>query len=304
MAAVRGERGATSVVGMLLLIAVVVIAGMMVTVLAMTMLPQSAPSTSYTASFGFDRSNGSLQVTGNYVEDPSRYHLAINGREVYEWGSIESQRLACLNEGDRVSIVSSEPDSEDTYLLRKHTVEAPTRCSLSGGASRFAFATVGHRQMPLQDDTYEFTLAIDPDGPTDQVGDQDFPTTNPWVYIQRYERSIENLSPPVYVVVFPDNVHWNYQWDNQPPASVRDSMPTAYSIDNSGNVNVNATGGNEPTNDVYMVFKPGCSASKFKFISMAGGYNNQILFDGTEMFRTDTTSTGTVYTRRGVDCVD
>jgi hypothetical protein len=181
-------------------------------------------------------------------------------------------------------------------------VDAPTRCGLAGSGSRFAYAVVGNRQMPLQDETYEFTLAIDPDGPTSQLGDEDFPTTNPWIYIQRYDRRIEGFDPPVYVIVFPDNVHWNYDWQDEPPASIRAAMPNAYEIQ-GGNVVVNGSAV-EPTNDVYMVFKPGCTESKFKFISMSGGYNNQILFDGVEMFRTDATTAGTVYTRRGVDCLN
>jgi len=58
----------------------------------------------------------------------------------------------------------------------------------------------------------------------------------------------------------------------------------------------------EPTDDVYMAFKPGCSESQFKFLRMEGGYNNQILLDGTELFRTDDASEGQIYTGPGVDC--
>jgi hypothetical protein len=35
---------------------------------------------------------------------------------------------------------------------------------------------------------------------------------------------------------------------------------------------------------------------------MQGAYNNQILLDGTELFRTDDASNGQVYIGPGVDC--
>lgn len=293
----------TSLIGILLLVAVAILAAMLTVVLALTLLPQGEPSTSYTASFSFDRSNGELVIRPSHVEAGDEYHLRVNGVDVYTWTSNEPQSLTCLNDGDELDVVSSDSDTDDTYLLREYEVGAPTRCFLSGGSSRFAYAVVGNRRMPLLDSTYDFTLAIDPDGPTSQLGSEDFQTTNPWVYVQRYDRSVEGLGPPVYVIVFPDNVHNSgYDWDDDPPEDVREEMPNAYSIQ-GGNVVVNGSAV-EPTNDVYMVFEPGCSQSRFLFVRMQGGYNNQILLEGQEMFRTSSTSSGTVYTRRGVDCVD
>lgn len=297
------ERAAAPLVGVLLLVAVAIVAAMLVAVLALTILPQGQPSTSFTASFQFDRTNGHLAITPSHVESEDRYHLTVNGVEVYAWSDDETQTLACLNDGDQVDIVGAEPGADETYLLREYEVGAPTTCPYTGAAARFAFAKVGNRRMPLLDSTYDFTLAIDPDGPTSQLGDRDFATSNPWVYVQRYDRPIEGLGPPAYVVVFPDNVHgWGADWDDQPSDDVRTAMADAYEI-RGGNVAVNGSAA-EPTNDVYMVFAPGCSESTFRFVRMQGGYNNQILLDGTEMFRTSSTSPGTDYTRQGVDCVD
>jgi len=298
-----GDRGASSVIGVLLLIAVVVVAAALTVVLALTLLPQGDPTTGYAASFDFDRTNGVLVIRPSHVQEGDRYHLRVEGTDVHTWTSNVPQSVSCLNEGDDVDVVTSEPGTDETYLLREYEVGAPTRCAFTGASERFAYAMVGNRRMPLLDETYDFTLAIDPDGPTRQLGSQDFPATNDWVYVQRYDRTIEGLSPPVYVIVFPDNVHNSgYDWDDEPPDAVREEMPNAYSIQgDSVVVNGSAV---EPTNDVYMVFKPGCSESKFLFVRMSGGYDNQILLDGQEMFRTGSTSSGTVYTRRGTDCVD
>jgi flagellin-like protein len=303
MAGRAGDRSVASIIGVLLLVAVAIVAAMLTVVLALTILPQDEPSTAYTASFQIDRSNGEVVIRPSHVQPGNRYQLSVNGAEIYEWTDNQAQPVTCLNAGDELRIVAEEADTDDSYLVREHDVAAPTRCSLAGGASRFAFAVVGNRQMPLLDEAYDFSLAIDPDGPTSQLGSEDFPTTNPWVYVQRYDTQIEGLGPPVYVVVFPDNVHNSgYDWDDDPPAAVREAMPNAYSIQ-GGNVVVNGSAV-EPTNDVYMVFAPGCTESTFVFVRMSGGYNNQILLDGQEMFRTSSTTSGTVYTRRGVDCVD
>lgn len=89
-----------------------------------------------------------------------------------------------------------------------------------------------------------------------------------------------------------------YEWGGA--NTEREEMSESFELDGS-DVRVTA-GGVEPTNDVYMMFEPGCSESRFKFLRMQGGYNNQILLDGSELFRTDSASAGQVYTGLGVDC--
>ena len=102
------------------------------------------------------------------------------------------------------------------------------------------------------------------------------------------------------VVVFADNVGSVSDWRTEPSESERAEMADSFELDR-GTVRVTASGV-EPTDDIYMVFEPGCSESRFKFLRMQGSYNNQILLDGSELFRTDDATRGQVYTGPGLDC--
>jgi hypothetical protein len=255
------------------------------------------------ADFTVERDDGALVFDPQYMTDGVPFALLVNGQEVYRWegeSATRSRRLTCLNPGDDV-FVRAEDEGGRTYLIERHEVEAPTTCGLSGAGSRFAYAQVGDRQVPLTDPDYDFTIGIDPDGPNDILGDRDFQSTNDWVYVQRYDRTIKGLSPPVYVVVFPDNVGSVSDWEAGPTADERADMVWAYDR-SGGDISVNGSA-IEPTNDVYMVFKPGCDRSQVKFLAMSGSYNNQILIDGTPAFRTNDASSGQVYQAPGVECV-
>ncbi|ELZ27455.1 hypothetical protein C475_06035 [Halosimplex carlsbadense 2-9-1] len=297
------ERGVTSVLSVVLLVAVTLVVSMVLVVGALTFLPSDGEeSVRPGADFGIERDDGAVVVDPQYMEEGVPFTLLVNGREAYSWdggNTEEARRLRCLNEGDTVRVRADAGDDR-TYLIEDHDVRAPTACDFSGSAARFAYAQVGSRQVPLADEGYEFTLAIDPDGPNSVVGDTDFPTTNPWVYVERYDRTLEGVGSPVYVVVFPDNVGSVTDWRSPPSDDERAEMADAFEVDGD---EVRVTpGAVEPTDDVYMLFEPGCSESRFKFLRMDGGYNNQILIDGTELFRTDDAAAGQIYTGPGVDC--
>lgn len=298
-----GGRATTSLVGVMLMVAVTLVVSVVLVVGAMSFLPETDdPATRPDADFSIERDDGDIVVEPRYMTEGTPFTLLINGREVYEWtgGNTERERrLSCLNPDDAV-YVRAEAGGDRTYLIENHEVATQTACSLSGTGSRFAYAQVGSREVPLKDPDYEFTLAIDPDGPNSVNGDVDFPTTNPWVYVERFGRTVEGLGPPAYVVVFADNVGSVSDWRTEPSESERAEMADSFELD-GGTVKVTASGV-EPTDDVYMVFEPGCSESRFKFLRMQGSYNNQILLDGSELFRTDDATRGQVYTGPGLDC--
>jgi hypothetical protein len=279
-------------VGVTLVVAVVLVVGVT------AFLPDDGSvSIRPEADFTVERDDGALVVDPQYMTEGVPFTLLINGREVYTWegGNTEREReLRCLNADDAVYI-RAETEGQRTYLIEKHDVEGQTDCGLSGTASRFAYAQVGDRQVPLEDSDYSFTLAIDPDGPNSVNGDTDYPTTNPWNYVQRYDRTVEGLSGPVYVVVFADNVA---DWNAEPSGTPGED---AFTVDTNGDLTVTPSG-SEPTNDLYLIFKPGCDESEFKYIDQDAAYNNQVLLDGSELFRSDDASEGTTYTGPGVDC--
>jgi|GEM_PF-1535874 len=298
------KRGVTSVLSVVLLVAMTLVVSMVLVVGAMTFLPSDGEeSVRPQADFGIEHDDGAVVVDPQYMEEGVPFTLLVNGRDAYSWEGAhteETRRVRCLNEGDTVRVRADAGDDR-TYLIEDYDVEVPTECPFSGSAARFAYAQVGSRQVPLVDPDYEFTLAIDPDGPNSVVGDTDFPTTNSWVYIERYDRTLDGLGPPVYVVVFPDNVGSDEDdWNSTPSDTERAEMADAFEVDGD---EVQVTAGNvEPTDDVYMLFEPGCSESRFKFLKMDGGYDNQILIDGTELFRTSEADAGEKYTGPGVEC--
>ncbi|MFB6151249.1 MAG: hypothetical protein ABEJ40_05530 [Haloarculaceae archaeon] len=293
----------TPLVSVILMVAVTLVVAMVLVVGASALLPSDGDlSVRPDADFTVERRGGDLVFEPTYMTEGVPFTLLVNGEAVYTWegGNTErARRLSCLNAGDDV-YVRADAAGDRTFSIEKHEVAAPTDCALPGAASRFAYARVGDRSVPILDTDYEFTLSIDPDGPDSVNGDVDFPATNPWVYVQRYDRKIEGLEPPVYVVVFPDNVGSVSDWRSEPSDAEREEMTQSYEV-NGEDVVVTA-GGVEPTDDVYLVFKPGCSKSQFKFLRMQGGYNNQILLDGTELFRTDDANRNQVYDGPGVKC--
>lgn len=291
------ERGASSVVGIVLLVAVAVVIGSVTVALALTLVPDQQPGTASQAAFDFDRTGGDLAVQPLNIPEDTQFELRINENPAYTWTDTSTRRLSCLNPGDRIDIVSTDTDTGRSHLLKSREVQTATECSLSGTTTRFTYAKVGEKQVPLTDQDYEFTLAIDPNGPTQTEGDTDYPTTNPWNYVQRYDRSVEGLDAPVYVVVFADNA----PWDTEPTAEEREQMADTFHVTESGDL-VTTPDNFEPTNDVYTIFKPGCDQSTFRYVGRSASYDNQILLDGEELFVDSNATAGTDYGAPGVEC--
>jgi hypothetical protein len=296
----RSDRAVTPVLSTLFMIALALVVGIVVVVGALTFLPEDTEPRPR-ADFTIDRSSEAFRIVPQYMEDGTEFVLQIDGQDVYTWqgsGGREVRRLSCLVPGDELSIRSVHDGGGRTYLIERYTVEARTNCDLSGTATQFAYAKVGDREVPLRDQSFEFTLSIDPDGPNSVNGDTSYPTTNPWVYVQRFDRPVEGLEPPVYVVVFPDNVG---DWDSSPSSPDRARIADSVTVTASGDLQA-TPGGSEPTNDVYLVFQPGCEESTFQYVTKQASYENVILLNGEPLF----TATGgsATYTGPGVTCTN
>jgi len=62
-------------------------------------------------------------------------------------------------------------------------------------------------------------------------------------------------------------------------------------------------GTQDGANDVFLVFKPGCTESKLKFSNEEVGYNNDVYLNETMIIDTvNTATTGTVFSAPGVKC--
>jgi hypothetical protein len=306
-----GDRGASSTVGILLLVGVAIVLGATTIVLALTIVPSGGQDTSFTTSFEFDRVNGELRIRPNYISEQAAYDLLINGNEAYTWTDDSARRLSCLRAGDELKIVGDDPDAEGAYLLREYTVESRTFCSLSGAGNQFAYARVGDRKVPVADKQYEFSVSIDPRGPNKLHGSEEIPASNPWHFVKRYDRPVEGYEPPVYVIVFADNVGSCCGYGDLEDYSVQPEDPInvldGYSIDSNGDITITAGGANsiEPTDDIWLVFKPGCDSSKFKYVGQATGYTeNEIFLNGEKIIDDlNEVSEGDEFTTDGVECV-
>lgn len=296
----ESERGLTPILSILLLVVVTIVIGATVALGALTFLPEDQ-SVRPSADFTFEHTGTGLEVRPAYMDNGNEFDLLLNGKEAYTWTgdrTTEQRRLRCLNEGDTVRITSS-PAPRRTYLIEDYTVETPTDCGLSGSTSRFAHASVDGRKMALESETYDFTLSIDPNGPDNTNGDTRYATTNSWNYIEKFDRPVEGLDPPVYVVVFADNVG---DWSSEPTESEMDAIADSFEVDGSGNLSP-TPGGSEPTNDVYMVFKPGCDSSDFLYVDKRAAYDNDIYLDGDFLFEDSETAGGQTFSAPGVECI-
>ena len=160
---------------------------------------------------------------------------------------------------------------------------------------------------------YDLPLAIDPDGPGDDstpyasldenpVGP--VPFANPWHYSKLYnddDGTVEGFQKPVWVFILVDNVHWSdtpdydagRTWSDAPDGTPGEGN---YEIDGTqvDTSPEDTSPAGEPTNDIYVVFKPKCDVgpgdeSRLKIVGVSGTYNNQILLDGTVVV-SDTTA--------------
>mgnify|MGYP000126758106 FL=1 len=290
------DDAATPVIGTILMVAVVVVIATVLTVGALTFLPDEEPSPRPEASFQFDRSaSGVLAVTPTYMEDDTRFDLLVDGQRVYSWrgdGLSEQRRLRCLFPGNELTI-RSRAQSGRSYLIASHEVETATACSLPGTSVPFASVIVEDRAVSLFDPSYEFSLYIDPQGEGTADGEGPISVTNGWHYVQRYDRSLEGLDGPTWVIVLADNADYDAE---APP----DAGADAYEI--QGDQVVPTAGGSEPTNDIYLVFSPGCDQSTLKLVEVQASYDNSVLLGETVVIEDTSTATETTYDAPGVTC--
>jgi len=291
-----GDDAATPVVGIVLMVAVVVIIATVLTVGALTFLPEDEPTPRPDASFQFDRDGGGvLTVTPTYMEDGTQFDLMVDGQQVYSWrgGELsEQRRLRCLFPGNELTI-RSRHQSGRSYLIASHEVGTATACPLPGTSVPFASVIVEDREVSLFDPSYEFSLYIDPQGEGTADGDGPISVTNGWHYVQRYDRSLEGLSGPTWVIVLADNADYD-------AAAPPDAGADSYGI--QGDQVVPTPGSSEPTNDIYLVFSPGCDQSTLKLVDVQASYDNSILLGDTVVIDDTSTAVETTYDAPGVTC--
>jgi len=115
-----------------------------------------------------------------------------------------------------------------------------------------------------------------------------------------------------------DNVHWNdvpdpsahsevpagqqYNWTDDPPSGLAPGE-NSVTVQSDGTLVTDSSSSTEPTNDVFLVFKPGCEGSRLKFIKNDAGYDNRIYLDGSVIVDDANAATeGQVFTAPGVEC--
>lgn len=265
--------------------------------------------------FGQRGDTGNLTIQPDAVRSRSgaSFHLQINGRDVYEWNGHDPVELSCLVPGDRITVVSVT-DSGGSAIVQEYDFRSATICPDMTFEERFRFARVGPdgdnmRRVEVGDEV-AFGLTIDPDGPgpdpyygwasSDPPRVNNISLANDWHHVQAYTEGqpIEGLEPPVWVFVLTDNVHWedvprgsgtSANWTDD-PASVSwsgtgnpvektydlESGSGGRVVDLQDRVTDDSDQSDEPTNDIYLVFKPDCPKSTLKVVAQQGGYNNSI----------------------------
>lgn len=259
------------------------------------------------------------------LNSQTAFELYVNDRRLLTWDGTDPVEIRCLYPGDYVTVVAR--NDESTAVVDEHAFGKITDCDdFNSFPEKFRYAKVqtgdGSFQPYAVNDRYAFGLAIDPNGPnvaTDYNGghDVDVPRislANEWHYVEQYTRPVAGFEPPVFVAVMVDNVHWTdvpdpshpavpagtyFDWDDEPPYAVG---ADAFEIDADGTVTPTPAG-SEPTNDVYLAFKPGCEESQFRFVAETAGYANEIYLDDEKIIDdTNAMTDGAVYTAPGVEC--
>lgn len=295
-----GVLGVSTPVGVTLMVVVVVLLASLV-VVTTTDLARSTQESSRVHGIGtFDvqfqeSGNDSLRISPDTLRnEDSTYILEVNDNRVYRWDGHEPLEFTCLYPGDHIEIISEE--GETTYPVREYRMERGLSCErIRPLPEKFEYAYIenqtGLEKVRVQPD-FTFGIEIDPDGPDDDDFDDSYasdvgkiPVTNQFHYIRKYDKSIEGVSPPVWVIVMTDNVHktgnaGGLNWTDDPDKAYGKD---AYNVESTGGGNEiePITGDStEPTNDIYMVFEPGCSGSRLKIIDVVAGYNNRIYING------------------------
>lgn len=311
-------RGVSPVVGVALLVAIVVVLSVL-TMTSLGALSESALDSSAvhgTGSYDFTLYGDNapvLRVTPESVNTRnSEYRIRINGEDVYDqWDGKSQLEIECLSPWDEVTVYTAKGST--TNLVKKYDVQKFLQCPDKIGDGRFEHAYFNGDKVSTQTE-YDLPLAIDPDGPdsdsgnvglgndNDEVHKQDIgkiPFSNPWHYSKLYnddDGTIEGYQKPVWLFILVDNVHWtemdgsvdeSLNWTDDPS-----STPGVGNFERDGSTitpkpyRTPPDGAGEPTNDVYIVFKPVCESegkSKLKVIYVDAGYSNQILMDGEEV---------------------
>ena len=322
------ERGISPIIGIVLLVAITIlliaVAGVTFVSLGETTLTSATVHSqgNYDVVIddeGTDTLDIRLQGFNERAPD-TEFELVINGVQTYRWDGQDTVELECLYPGDRIYIASRNDDT--SRRVSEHFVNYATECpEYSTFPEKFQHSVVAGNSY-VTGERYAFGLSIVPNGNSvayDSNGDNDqnlgkISLANGWHHIKKYDKEIEGVEPPVFVVVMVDNVHWEdipdpsahasvsgqYNWTDEPPSGLD---PGANSYDINGNSIDPNPGGSEPTNDVYMLFKPGCDESTVIFLENNAGYENDVYLDGTKVIDdASSASEDETFSAPGVEC--
>jgi|GEM_PF-2048130 len=297
-----GRLGVSTPVGVTLMIVIVVLLATLVTVLTTDLARSTQESAQVhgigTFDIGFQEGgNDSLRVAPDTLRnEDSTYILEVNDNRVYRWNGHEPLDFTCLYPGDHIEILSKE--GKTTYPVQEYRMKRGLACDrIRALPQKFEYAYINNRtsskKVRVQPE-FTFGIEIDPNDPTndkfslsdsyaEDVGK--IPVTNQFHYIRKYDKPVEGFSPPVWVIVMTDNVHNRtnangLNWTDDPSKAYGKNAYTIHSTGSGNEINPITGSSTEPTNDIYMVFKPGCSGSRLKIIDVVAGYNNRIYVNG------------------------
>jgi len=295
-----GRSGVSTPVGVTIMVVIVVLLATLLTVMT-TDIARSTQEGSQVHGVGtFDiefeeGGDDTLNIEPEALQNKdTTYIMEVNDHRVHEWNGHEPLDFTCLYPGDHIEIISKEGST--TYPVQDYRVEQALSCErIRPLPEKFEYAyidTEGTSKKVRVQPEFTFGIEIDPDGPGADsthghpVSKQNIatiPVTNQWHYIRKYDKKIEGLSPPVWVIVMVDNVHWKgsggapvENWTDDPMGAPGKNSYTLTSTGSGHKLNPISTTATEPTNDIFMVFKPGCSGSKLRLVNVEAGYTNRI----------------------------
>lgn len=226
--------------------------------------------------------------------------LEVNGEEVRRWNGQDTVEIECLYPGDHVQLFTKGP--KKTFLIDEYYFDEASECPrYRTFPEKFKHVVVDNASHAVND-RYAFGLSIVPNGSsvaTDYTGDNDVnlgnvSMANEWHLVKLHNEEIEGLEPPVFVIVLVDNVHWEeapdpdnhtgisdsdyYNWSDSPPEDLTIGEDS-YEV-SSGTLSTNTSAATEPTNDIFMVFKPGCDESELVLVDVEALYHNEVYMNG------------------------
>jgi len=325
------SRGVSPVVGAVLLVTVAVLLIATAGVMSVS-LSEDALGTATVHSQGqYDidvenRAEQTLKLRVNAYQErapDTEFRIRINDRVTYRWDGETDLEMTCFYPGDELFVYTAAGDT--TYPVTEFIVEEPTDCDrYTTFRDKFEYGVINGQSLQIRD-PYDFGLALEPNGDSkayDSNGDKGqnlgpISLQNEWHHIERFDTDLEGVEAPVFLIVMVDNVHMTnvpdpskhpevdsgnyYNWTDEPPAGL---TPGASSFNINGN-DVDPVGGDatEPTNDIYILFKPGCDQSKVVFLEENHSYDNRLYQDGTVVIEnTDGQPGGKEFTAPGLGC--